>query len=136
MIEWLPAALIALLSFGLWGLFGKLSVLYIDPKSALVFQTAGVLVLGLITLTMLGFKPAFDGKGSSLGILTGLAYAAGCLFFFIAASKGKTITVVTLTALYPLITIILSYFILRETINLKQCIGVLLALAAIYLMSS
>lgn len=136
MIEWLPAALVALFSFGLWGLFGKLAVNYIDPKSALVFQSAGGLVLAFIALTMLDFKPSIDGKGLSLSLLTGVTYAAGCLFFFIAVDKGKAMTVVTLTALYPLITIVLSYFILRETINLKQCLGVVFALIAIYLMSS
>ncbi|TAK73543.1 MAG: hypothetical protein EPO11_08305 [Gammaproteobacteria bacterium] len=135
MTQWLPAALLALLSFGLWGLFTKLAIVYIDSKSALVFQTVGVVIVGLITMGMLNFKPATDIKGLSFGLLTGLAYGIGCLFYFIAADKGKIITVVTLTALYPLVTIILSYFLLREAVTLKQCVGIFLALAAIYFMS-
>lgn len=135
MSQWLPSALLALFSFGLWGLFSKLAIAHIDSKSALIFQTAGVLLVGLITLTMLDFKPATDMKGLSFGLLTGIAYGVGCLFYLIAADKGKIITVVTLTALYPLVTIVLSYFLLRETISIKQFIGVLFALAAIYLMS-
>lgn len=136
MIEWLPSTLVALFGFGLWGLFGKLAIIYIDSKSALVFQSVGVLLVGFLALAMLNFKLATDVKGLSLGILTGIAYAGGCLFFFIAASKGKVVTVVTLTALYPLITIVLSYFLLRETISLKQCLGVILALMAIFLLSN
>lgn len=135
MIQWLPAALLALLSFGLWGLFTKLAINYIDSKSALVFQTVGVLLVGLITLSLLNFKPATDMKGLSFGLLTGIAYGVGCLFYFIAADKGKIMTVVTMTALYPLVTIILSYILLKEGINLKQCIGILFALLAIFLMS-
>lgn len=135
MTQWLAPAILALMSFGLWGLFTKLAINYIDSKSALVFQTAGVLVIGLIALFLLDFKPSTDVKGLSFGLLTGLAYGVGCLFYFIAADKGKIITVVTLTALYPLVTIILSYFVLNEAINLKQCLGIALALAAIYFLS-
>lgn len=136
MTQWLPAALISLISFGLWGFFTKLAIIYIDSKSALIFQTAGVLIIGLITLVSLDFKPSMDIRGLSFGILTGLAYGIGCLFYFIAADKGKITTVVTLTALYPIITIILSFFLLRETIQLKQYLGILFALMAIFLMSN
>src|SRR5579862_8635171 len=118
MTQWLPAALFALFSFGVWGLFTKLAIVYIDSKSALVFQTLGVAIVGLITLGFLNFKPATDLKGLSFGILTGVAYGIGCLFYFVAADKGKLITVVTLTALYPLVTIFLSYLLLREGIHL------------------
>jgi len=135
MTQWLPQALLALLSFGLWGLFSKLAIIYIDTKSALIFQTVGVLIVGIVTLSMLNFKPATDIKGLSFGLLTGIAYGVGCLFYLIAADKGRVITVVTLTALYPLVTILLSYFLLQETINMKQFLGILLALVAIFLMS-
>lgn len=136
MTQWLPAALMALFSFGLWGLFTKLAITHIDSKSALIYQTAGVLIVGLFTLSLINFKPATDLKGLSFGLLTGLTYGVGCLFYFIAADKGKIMTVVTLTALYPLVTILLSYLLLREGINLKQCLGIVFALIAIYLMAS
>ena len=136
MTSWLPAAFLALLSFGVWGFFTKLAVMHIDSKSALVFQTLGVLIIGLITLSLINFKPATDTKGITYAIITGLAYGIGCLFYFMAASKGKIITVVTLTALYPLVTILLAYLLLNEIINLKQWIGIALAIVAIILMSS
>jgi transporter family protein len=136
MTAWLPAAIIALFSFGLWGFFTKLAILYVDSRNALIFQTVGVLIIGLITLSLIDFKPSTDLKGIGFGVLTGLAYGVGCLFYFIAADKGKLITVVTMTALYPLVTILLSYLLLKEGINLKQFCGVILALIAIYLMST
>lgn len=136
MTSWVPAAILALFSFGLWGFFTKLAILYVDSKSALVYQTVGVLIIGLITLSLLNFKPAFDTRGTGFALLTGLAYGVGCLFYFIAADKGKIMTVVTLTALYPLITILLSYLFLKEGINLKQCAGIFFALIAIFLMAS
>lgn len=134
-MTWLAPAIAALMSFGLWGLFTKLAIAHIDSKSALVFQTAGVLMVGLFALATLNFKPAADPKGLSFALLTGIAYGVGCLFYFVAADRGKIITVVTTTALYPLITIMLSYLLLHESINLKQFLGIIFALISIYLMS-
>src|SRR5438046_2654666 len=99
MSAWLPAALLSLLSFGLWGLFTKLTVIHIDSKSALIYQTIGVIIIGVLALGMMKWKPATDAKGFSYAVLTGIAYGVGCLFYFIAASKGKIITIVTLTSL-------------------------------------
>jgi transporter family protein len=135
MNEWLPAAILALFSFGCWGFFSKLALVHIDTKSALVFQTVGVLIIGILILGMMDFKPDTNAKGLWFGLLTGLAYGVGCLFYLVAADKGKLITIVTLTALYPLITIVLSYFFLQETITLKQTLGIVFALLAIGLMS-
>lgn len=135
MTNWLPAAFLSLLSFGLWGFFTKLAVVHIDSRSALIYQTLGVVVIGVIALSLVNFKPATDTKGLIYAVLTGVAYGVGCLFYFVAASKGKIVTVVTLTALYPLITIALAYLLLKEAVTLKQVIGILMALMSILLMS-
>lgn len=132
---WFPAAMVSLLCFGLWGFFSKLTLNFIDAKSALIYQSLGVTLIGLLTLFLLNFKPATAHKGITYGFLTGVAYGIGCLFFFIAADKGKVTTVVTMTALYPLVTIFLAYLILHEAINLRQGFGIFLALIALYLMS-
>ena len=134
-LYWFPAALVSLLCFGLWGFFSKLTIDYIDAKSALFYQSLGVATIGFLALMLLHFKPAATTKGISFGFLTGVAYGVGCLFYFIAADRGKVTTVVTMTALYPLITIFLAYILLHEAINLRQSCGIILALAAIYLLS-
>jgi len=136
MSHWLSAALFALFSFGIWGFFTKLAINYVDSKSALIFQTLGVAMVGLTALVLMNFKPATDIKGIFFATLTGVAYGIGCLFYFIAADKGKIITVVTLTALYPLVTILFAYLFLKEGIHLKQCLGILFALIAIYLFAT
>lgn len=134
-IAWFPAALISLFSFGLWGFFTKMAITYIDAKSALFYQAIGIACIGLITLVLLKFKPDSEIKGMSFGLLSGVATGIGSLLYLVASDKGKVTTVVTLTALYPLLTIFLAYIILHEGISLRQGAGVLLALAAIYLLS-
>jgi len=84
---------------------------------------------------LLGFKPETEFKGMAFGLLTGIASGVGCLFYLIAADKGKSMTVVALTSLYPVITIILSFLILREGIQFKQATGIAFALLALYLLA-
>lgn len=134
-LYWFPAAVISLLSFGLWGLFSKLTINCVDARSALFYQSIGVATIGLLALWLLHFKPATSPKGISFGLLTGIAYGIGCLFYFIAADRGKVSTVVTMTALYPIVTIFLAYMLLHEGIHIRQGIGIIFALIAIYLLS-
>jgi transporter family protein len=134
-LYWLPATLVSLICFGFWGFFSKLAILHINAKSALVYQSLGFALVGLITLALLQFKLDVQLKGIGFATLAGMSTSLGCLFFFIAADKGKVTTVVTMTALYPIITILLAYLILQESVNLKQGLGIALALVAIYLLS-
>jgi uncharacterized membrane protein len=135
MTNWLAPALTSLMIFGFWGLFSKLSVIYIGSKSALVYQSVGALLAGLLALSLVHFKPTFDYKGVTFGILTGLCSGMGGLFYLFAVSKGKSSTIVTLTSLYPLVTILLSFIIIREGLHAKQLLGVFFALLALHLLS-
>jgi len=68
-------------------------------------------------------------------VLAGLAGTIGTAAFYIALSGWKVSVVVPLTALYPAVTILLSLLFLREEVALHQIIGVVLAVAAIFLIS-
>lgn len=135
MTSWLAPALVSLTIFGFWGFFSKLSVLYIDSRSALVYQSIGALLAGLLALTLINFKPATDIKGLTFAVLTGLCSGMGGLFFLFAVTRGKSSTVVTLTSLYPLITILLSFIVLREGLQAKQLLGIFFALLALHLLT-
>ena len=136
MPNWLISSLFALFFFGLWGFFSKLALFHITARAALLMQSIGVLLVSLFLVKGIAFRELLHLKGANFGVLTGVAYGLGCLFYLMAADKGKLVTVVTLTALYPLITILCSFFWLNETITLKQGFGVILALVAIVIMST
>lgn len=136
MNSWLPTAIGAMLCFGLWGFFPKLAVLYLDPRSALVYQTIGGLLVGLVVLASLKFAPAFHPRGVLFAVLTGIAGVAGTLCFMAAAARGRISLVVSLSALYPLITIVLAVIFLKEPLTLKHLAGMACALLAILLLST
>lgn len=136
MESWLVFAILALVIYGLWGFFPKLAVSYISPQSALVFEVVGAIIVGAAVLMFIKFKPDLHPKGVIYSVLTGIAGISGTLLFFMAVEKGKVSVVVSLTALYPVITILLAFLLLNEPITTKQFSGVVLAIAAIYLLAS
>ncbi len=71
-----------------------------------------------------------------IGVISGAVASIGSLFFYLALSKGEASRVMSLTALYPLVTVILSVIFFKEPIGIKKLIGVISALIAMYLLSS
>lgn len=130
---WFIFAIISLILWGFWGFFSKLTTLHINPKNALIMEAVGGLIVGAVVLATMGFKTETNPKGILLGIFTGIFAFLGALAFFFAVSKGKASVTVTMTALYPLLVILLSYFILHETLTIKQGVGIIFALLAVIL---
>ncbi len=136
-MHWLGFALAATVLYGLWGFFPRLASLYLPPRDALVYQTLGGLPIMALVLAWLRFRPAFHHPGALYAFLTGLAGAIGTLFFFAAIQHASSTTpVVMVTALYPLVVLVLALFILNEPLTLRQGIGALLALVALALLAS
>ena len=135
MDNWFLSAVFALIIYGFWGFFPKLAVSYISPQSALIYQVVGGLLVGFWALVMVGFKPDTQPIGILFALLTGIAGVLGTLFYYVAASRGSISVVVSITALYPLITICLAFFVLHEPLTVRQLFGMLFAIIAIILFS-
>jgi transporter family protein len=135
MHSWFFWTILAMVTFGAWGFFPKLATNYISPQSALIYQVIGGLLVGLVALAMLKFKPEIHPMGILYAFLTGITGVLGTLFYYFAASRGQISIVVSLTCLYPVITIMLAIVFLHETLILKQVIGLCFAVAAIVLLA-
>ena len=136
MKEWLLPTFGTIIFWGLWGFIPKITTKYISPKSAIVFETLGGIILGIVILISLKFKPDIHPKGVLLAVLTGLLGFAGALCFLYAALKGPISLVAVLSSLSPIITIILAMFFLNETITIKQGLGIVLGLGAVVLIAT
>lgn len=135
MKTWILPALTALILWGFWGFLPKVSTKYIDPKSALVYQAIGSIIVGLGVLVSIRDQIQWQTTGAFWALMTGLFGMLGSLFFLQAVSRGKVTAIVTMTALYPLISILLALIFLKEPFGLKQGLGVICALAALVLFS-
>ncbi len=136
-MHWLVLALMATVLYGLWGFFPRLASLYLSPRDALVYQTLGGLPVLFLVLVWLRFRPEYHPQGVLYAFLTGVVGALGTLFFFAALKRAPTTTpVVMVTALYPLVVIILALVFLRESLSPRHGVGALLALLALLLLST
>lgn len=136
MKEWVLPTCGAFIVWGLWSFIPKITVRYISPKSAVVYEVLGGILVAIMVLYSLNFRPDIHPKGVALGIITGLLGFLGALFFLFAVSHGPVSLIVTLTALYPVISILLAIVILHEPITLKQGVGIIFALTAMFLVAS
>jgi transporter family protein len=136
MKEWLLPTFGTIVFWGLWGFIPKITTKYISPKSAIIFETLGGIILGIVILISLKFKPDIHPKGVLLAVLTGLLGFAGALCFLYAALKGPISLVAVLSALSPIITVVLAMFFLNETITIKQGLGIVLGLGAVVLIAT
>ena len=136
MKEWLFPTFGAFLLWGLWSFIPKITTKYISPKSAIIFEVLGGIIFATIVLISLKFKPDIHPKGIMLAISTGILGFAGALCFLYAASKGPISLVAILSALYPIIAIVLAMFFLNETITIKQGMGIILGLGSMILLAT
>jgi transporter family protein len=127
---------LTVLTWGLWGVFSKLAANYTKPRQSILFQTVGVLAFALVVLVLEKFRVEWTTPGFTWAALGGFFAFVGFLTFFAALTDGKTSTVVVLSALYPLVTILISVAFLHERLTGRQTLGVLLALIASALLAT
>jgi transporter family protein len=127
-----PTAL-AFLCWGVWAFLPKLTLRYIDPRSAIVYEAVGGLLVAFAALYLVAFKPALDPRGVALAVATGALGVGGALAYLYALRSGPVAPVATLSALYPVLAILLAGLVLREPVSLRQGVGIALGLIAMAL---
>ena len=132
---WLLNSLLAFLCFGLWGFFPKIAVKYISPRSALIYEVMGGVVVAALTWFGMSKGIEHDVRGVAPAFITGVVGYLGMFFFLHAVDLGKVSVVASLTAVYPVLTILLAAMILREQMTSVQYVGIGMALAGLILLS-
>ena len=136
MKAWLVPTLLTLLAWGLWAFLPKLATKYIDPQSAIVYQALGGVLVGLVVLISLKFQVQFNIPGFTLSLAIGILGFFGAFMYLVAVSIGPLTLVAPVTALYPMIAILLGIIFFQEALSIKQGIGIALSLVSIYLIST
>jgi transporter family protein len=132
---WLFHALVCVIWWGVWGFLSKLGSDQITPQQLQILFTIGIIPSSALAWAQPGFKVETDRRGAIYGILNGIFSGLGMLAYYAALARGKASIVGPFTALFPLLTVALAFAFLRERINRIQAAGMILALAAIVLLS-
>ncbi len=134
--KWILYAGITILSWGIWGAFIEI------PEKAGFPATLGycawaitMIPCSLYALWRNQWKLSSNLQSISLGMFIGLSGAGGQLILFKALETGPAYIVFPLISLSPVVTILMSVWLLRETALLRQWAGIVLSLIAITLLS-
>ena len=132
---WLPYALLVLAGWGIWGLVQKPLTDETDVYSVAFVQFGVTLSWGLGMA--LARRQRLDPRTPGLKFATGAGLCAysGSLAFLLAIDRASASLVVPMTAMYPVVTIILGVVFLNERLTISHKVGVVLSLAAIFFLS-
>ncbi len=131
---WLISAALALILWGIWGVFQKLATNQMAPRNVYFISALGALLVVLVILSTSRFPISLNFEGAFFALVAGVCSSLGGLLFLQAMSRGEAAIVITFTALYPAVSIILSFLLLDETITMKQGMGIVLALFSMLLL--
>ena len=127
---WMLYALLTLLLFGMSCITQKFTTRYISDELSTIFFTIGFVPLAIV-IWLVGSPPwNLSVKDWVVGIVVGLLMATGSLALFAALRRGKASIVTPLTALYPLVTVILAVMFLNEHFDLMKVAAIAIALIA------
>jgi len=134
MPKWLVYSILTLLLWGAWGVLGKVLAKPLTPAETQAFSTLGL--VPLIAVVAFRKKPETGprvARGVAIGFVSGLLAGFGNIAFYHALKISGAATVTPLTALYPIVTILLAVVFLREKLSAVQVAGIVVALVSIYL---
>ena len=128
-MHWIIYAGVAILLWGVNGLFMKLGTNRVSARSMVIWVTAGFVVL-LPWMWKMTSLAGLSTKVLWVGLIAGAVNGLGNWAVFACLEKGaKASVAIPLTALYPLCTVALAMVFLRERPTGLQWIGIALAVA-------
>ena len=127
---WMLYSLLALFLFGVACITMKFATRHISDELSTIFYTVGYIVLAIVIIAAGSVEWNVSLKNWGLGILVGLLMNGATLTLFVAYRWGKASIVTPLTALYPLVTVVLAGLILKERFDIIKAVAICLALMA------
>lgn len=134
--KWLAFALGATFLGGIWG-----ALIEIPDKAGFpatlgyVVWSFTMLLPAIVTLNKEKWKIDRDKKSIIYGLIIGLFGAGGQLLLFVALQTGPAYLVFPFISLAPVVTILLSFGILKERTSVLGWVGISLAILAIPILS-
>jgi drug/metabolite transporter (DMT)-like permease len=132
---WLVYAILAALTWGVWGILTKFISSDIGPFATHLMFTAGALLTLPLIIRRCKIKE-FNIKGILIGVGTGILAVLGNVSVYQSFKMGgQAAVVIPFTNLYPLVTILIAIMIFKEKLNWINGVGIFIVVPAIIIMS-
>jgi drug/metabolite transporter (DMT)-like permease len=129
---WLFNALATVVLWGVWGAFAGLSPQYGFPETLVYCVWALTMIPpALVVLAQSGWRLDTSPRAIGYGLAIGLLGAGGQMVLFYAVAKGPAYLIFPIISLSPIVTIALSFVLMRERAQAPGALGILLALLAL-----
>jgi uncharacterized membrane protein len=129
---WLIYALVTMVFWGLWGAFTGISSEHGFPETLVYCVWAVTMVPpALWALARIKWQLQYDAKSIFFGCIIGFLGSGGQMVLFHAVQTGPAYLIFPVISLSPVVTIVLSFFFLKERTTAIGFIGILLALIAL-----
>lgn len=132
-MNWVSYAILSTVLCGLWGILSKIALNHIGFASLFIYDCFVFFAGGLIALYLIDFKIETNYLGIIYSLLYGITGMLATVLFILAINKGKASLVTAITAVYPCITILIAVLVLKESISIKQCLGIALSVIGVLL---
>jgi len=132
---WQLVAILSLIMWGLWGFILKFVTKNIEWYQIYAIGSLVTILAASIIALIYRNQLLINQRDTYIILAASAAGALGYIFFIMALKDGEASVVVPLTALYPAVTVVLSYTILHENITTLQLIGIILAIIAAVLLA-
>ena len=132
---WLWYALLCIFWWGLWGFLSKIGSETVNPLQMQILFTLGMLPVAIAMLMHMRGSLDRNVGGIACGLLSGVATGVGTLGYYAALRDQNASVVTPVTGLFPVLTVVLAFVVLRERLNKVQMGGMLLALASVVILS-
>ena len=131
--DWRVSVLLASLCWGVWGVFGKVSVARLGwPTTMVLGWVVGMLAVAPVVAR--GFHwPGFVASWPAC--LYGLGGALGALLLVRALERGPAVAVLPLSELWLVVNTLLAVVVLGEDITWLRGLGLLLVMAGAALLA-
>ncbi len=109
-------------------------------KNLNVYQINLLMAIGMLIITLPAMYLAqknfkFPSEGLALGAFAGLLMAAGSLLFVFSLTKLPVGLASAISTSYVVLVVILSWFFLKEPLNLLKIVGIALTVAGVAILS-
>lgn len=129
---WLAYALVTVVLWGVWGAFSGLSPQRGFPETLVYCVWALTMIPpALVVLRQAGWALDRSPRAIAYGLAVGLLGAGGQMVLFYAVARGPAYLIFPIISLSPVVTIALSFVLMRERTGRLGALGIVLALLAL-----
>jgi bacterial/archaeal transporter family protein len=127
--------IISIIGWGVGYIFYKIANTSIHPIMVSAITTGVYCIATPIAFLSINFDKTVTTTGVLSSIVGGMLIGAGTIAYYYASRTGNAGQVTTLTALYPIVTLILSCLFMGEEMTTRKTIGIVLACISFYFLS-